>query len=133
MGKFNWLFDLVNSFLPFDLNILSFLFKPLKAFLFYSIWYYIKDFIYENTIHKVKTTYLMIKDSLSYIKSKVNRLKNVLGWRNTLKTPEDLGVVGQRPRIGATSAAPHKGVSHTASKNKSRFLFYLFREFNLFE
>lgn len=73
--SFNWLFDLLNSMLPFDLNILSFLFKPLKAFLFYSIWYYIKDLIDENTINKVKTTYFMFKDSLSYIKSTVNRLK----------------------------------------------------------
>ena len=51
--SFNWLFDLLNSILPFDLNIFSFLFKPLKALLFYSGWYYIKDYVNENNLDYV--------------------------------------------------------------------------------
>ena len=43
--SFEWLTNLLNYILPFDINILSFLFRPLKAFTFYTAWYYLQKFL----------------------------------------------------------------------------------------
>ena len=108
--SFNWLFDLLNSILPFDLNIISFLFKPLKALLFYSGWYYIKDYVNENNLDIVTKFIFKIKDSLLKYFRRNNINPNNINPNNI------------------------KIVQNKNYKNyKNRFLVYLFKEFNLFE
>lgn len=127
--SFNWLFDLVNSFLPFDLNLLSFLFKPLKAFLFYSIWYYIKDLIDENTINKVKSLFYFTKDWFFYLKDKINKYSTF----SSIKGNGTSDNVNQNIQQTFKAAQYNNKRYHHSKAYGSRFLIYLFREFNLFE
>ena len=47
--SFECLTNLLNMCLPFDINIFSFLFRPLKAFIFWSGWYYLNKILVYDT------------------------------------------------------------------------------------
>lgn len=108
--SFEWLTNLLNMCLPFDINILSFLFRPLKAFVFYTFWYYLQKLL----VYDIEGNLAGIKWYKLY-----NCIIHMFDKRNNYPSPL-LAEAGQ-------------GVKDIKMYNFiQRVLTYLFDEFNLF-
>ena len=77
--SFEWLTNLLNHILPFDINILSFLFRPLKAFIFWSGWYYLnKLLVYDIEGNFASVKWHKLNDLYNYLFNKSNRIDSNL-------------------------------------------------------